>query len=197
MGQEQSKAAKRRFNDGVFHTRYFVGRGIDIGGAPDPLAQYKGIFGGMGVVRTWDIGDGDAQFMNGVPDGTYDFVHSSHCLEHLVDVRAALGNWTRILKPGGYMVVTIPDEDMYEHGQWPSRYNTDHKWSFTICKPKSAMPKSINVVDLVIEFADRLELERLQLVSDFYRSWLDPELDQLQTPVAECAIEIVWRKRDQ
>jgi SAM-dependent methyltransferase len=196
MGQEQSKAAKRRFNDGIFHTRYFVGRGIDIGGAPDPLSQYKGIFGLMGVVRTWDMGDGDAQHMNGVPDESYDFVHSSHCLEHLVDVRTALGNWTRILKPGGYMIVTIPDEDMYEHGQWPSRYNTDHKWSFTICKRKSAMPKSINVVDLAIEFADRLEVERLQLVSDFYRSWLDPELDQLQTPVAECAIEIVWRKRD-
>ena len=34
---EQSKAAKRRFDDGAFQSRYFVGRGIDIGGGPDPL----------------------------------------------------------------------------------------------------------------------------------------------------------------
>ena len=32
---EQSKAAKRRFYDGLFHARYFVGRGIDIGGGPE------------------------------------------------------------------------------------------------------------------------------------------------------------------
>ena len=36
---EQSKAAKRRFHDGAFHSRYFVGNGIDIGGKADPLAQ--------------------------------------------------------------------------------------------------------------------------------------------------------------
>jgi hypothetical protein len=36
---EQSKAAKRRFQIGAFHQRYFVGHGIDIGGRPDPLAQ--------------------------------------------------------------------------------------------------------------------------------------------------------------
>jgi hypothetical protein len=41
---EQSKAAKRRYNDGAFLSRYFVGRGLDIGGKPDPLAQYVGIF---------------------------------------------------------------------------------------------------------------------------------------------------------
>lgn len=194
---EQSKAAKRRYGDGLFHSRYFVGRGVDIGGKPDPLEQFKGIFPLMREVRTWDLEDGDAQYMADVADGSLDFVHSSHCLEHMADVRVALGNWARIVRPGGFLIITVPDEDLYEHGQWPSRFNSDHKWSFTICKRRSAMPKSINVVDLAIEFADRLELERLQLVGDFHRTWLASDFDQTLTPVAECAIEIVWRKREE
>jgi len=192
---EQSKAAKRRFNDGLFHNRYFVGHGIDIGGKPDPLGQYLGVFPLMHQVDTWDLEQGDAQYMKSVPDGHFDFIHASHCLEHMVDVRTALSNWTRVVKPGGYLIVTVPDEDLYEHGKWPSQYNSDHKWSFTICKRKSALPKSINALDLAVEFADRLELERLQLIRDFFRPSLGSDLDQTMTPVAECAIEIIWRKR--
>ncbi|MBV5346213.1 MAG: methyltransferase domain-containing protein, partial [Rhodoferax sp.] len=75
-----------------------------------------------------------------------DFVHSSHCLEHMRDVREALKNWIRIVKPGGFLILTVPDEDLYEQGQWPSRFNTDHKWSFTIHKERSTMPSSINVI---------------------------------------------------
>lgn len=194
---EQSKSAKRRFNDGLFHSRYFVGEGIDIGGKSDPLGQYAGVFPLMRRVMTWDLANGDAQFMQGVPDAAYDFVHSSHCLEHMVDVEVALENRARILKPGGFLIVTVPDEDLYEGGERPSRYNSDHKWSFTLCKVASRMPNSINVTDLVIQFADILELERLQLIRDFYRTSLPPGTDQTMTPVAECGIEIVWRKRDQ
>jgi len=58
----QSKAAKRRFYDGSFHSRYFVGCGIDVGGKPDPLSQYIDIFPAIKSVRVWDIEDGDAQF---------------------------------------------------------------------------------------------------------------------------------------
>ncbi len=192
---EQSKAAKRRFNDGAFHSRYFVGKGIDIGGAPDPLAQYAGMFLGIKEVRTWDLEDGDAQFMDGVPNEHFDFVHSSHCLEHMVDVRAALKSWIRILKPGGHLIVTVPDEYLYEHNYWPSRFNIDHKWSFTLCEPASTMPKSINVLSLASEFSEALKLERLVLQKDFYQETADDGVDQTLTPVAECAIEMIWTKR--
>lgn len=190
---EQSKAAKRRYNDGAFHARYFVGRGLDIGAGPDGLSRAVGIFPLLKEVRDWDMPDGDAQLLAGVADGSYDFVHASHCLEHMVDARVALANWIRVTRPGGYLVIMVPDEDMYERGQWPSRFNSDHKWSFTACKRESWAPKSINVVDLVSEYADQVELERLQVVRDFFR----PEVagDQTGTPVAECAIELVLRRR--
>jgi SAM-dependent methyltransferase len=194
---EQSKSARRRWFDGAFHSRYFVGDGIDIGGAPDPLAQYCGLFPAMRSVRTWDMDDGDGQLMAGVADNSFDFVHSSHCLEHMRNVEEALANWLRILKPGGHLVITVPDEDLYEHGQWPSRFNRDHKWSFTVAKPISSMPRSINVVELVERFAHVAECERLQLLRDFFREGLEKPRDQTLTPVAECAIEFVLRKRPQ
>ena len=41
---EQSKAAKRRFDDGNFHNRYFIGKGIDIGCGDDNLGRLRHVF---------------------------------------------------------------------------------------------------------------------------------------------------------
>ncbi len=192
---EQSKAAKRRMSIGAFHNRYFVGNGIDVGGKPDPLGQYAGFFSQMTGCRTWDIEDGDAQFMEGVNNDQYDFLHASHCLEHMVDVRQALQNWIRIVRPGGFIIITVPDEDLYELGNWPSKFNPDHKWTFTILKETSWSPVSINVVELLQEFVSLVEIEKLELLRDFFRNdWVKEQIDQTRTPVAECGIEIILRK---
>ena len=194
---EQTKASFRRYRDGAFHSRYFVGDGIDIGGKPDPLPRFLNEFRMMKSCRVWDLEDGDAQFKASVEDESLDFVHSSHCLEHMVDVEQALMHWSRILKPGGYLVITVPDEDLYEHGQWPSPFNSDHKWSFTTHKPRSPQPKSINLLDLAVRLSDRLALERLWQIPDYYNRAYPPTLDQTQLPFAECSIEVIWRKRAQ
>lgn len=192
---EQSKSAKRRFSIGAFHNRYFVGHGIDVGGKPDPLSQYIGIFPRMLSVRIWDMPDGDAQLLNGVPDDHFNFLHASHCLEHMKDVNQALGNWIRVVKPGGFLIITVPDEDMYELGIWPSRFNPDHKWTFTLYKKSSWSPQSVNVLDLVIRFAEQVRLEKAELVRDFFREALvAKKLDQTLTPVAECGIEFILQK---
>lgn len=189
---EQSKAAKRRFNDGAFLTRFFVGNGIDIGAGSDGLSRYARIFPLITDVRDWDHPDGDAQHLRGVDDECFDFLHSSHTLEHMADPRQALMNWIRVVRRGGHLIITVPDEDMYERGQWPGA-NPDHKVTFTVCKTESWSPVSINLVDLVREFAGEVELERLNLIRDFF----EPEIpgDQTMTPNAECAIEMVLRRR--
>lgn len=193
---EQSKAAKRRVAIPAFQSRYFVGNGIDIGGKPDPLGQYSGFFARMQSARTWDIDDGDAQYLAGVNDGAFDFLHSSHCLEHMVDVRVALANWIRVVKPGGFLIITVPDEDLYEMGIWPSRFNSDHKWTFTIMKDQSWSPCSINVLALLREVGGVVTVEKVELLRDFYRdTWVAEHIDQTMTPVAECAIEIILQKK--
>jgi SAM-dependent methyltransferase len=192
--KECSKSIARRLHDPAFIRHYFRGSGIDIGGAPDPLALYRELFPLIEEIRTWDLADGDAQEMAGVPDGKLDFVHSSHCLEHLRDPAAGLRNWLRILKPGGHMIVTVPDEDLYEQGIFPSTFNADHKWTFTIHKAHSWSSRSLNLLDLLGELGPEVDIRRLIVIDATYRYEL-PRYDQTLTPIAESAIEFAIRKR--
>lgn len=192
--KECSKSIARRLADANFLTRYFVGHGLDVGGKPDPLALYAGLFPRLASVRTWDLEDGDAQQLEGVPAESIDFVHSSHCLEHLVEPRAGLATWFRVLRPGGHLIVTVPDEDLYEQGVFPSTFNRDHKHTFTIWKASSWSPASINVLDLVAGLGAAAQPLRIELLDATYRFDL-PRYDQSQTPIGECGIEFVVRKR--
>jgi SAM-dependent methyltransferase len=194
--KECSKSIARRLADVNFTSRYFVGHGLDIGGKPDPLMLYQELFSRMESVRTWDWEDGDAQFLASVDDDSIDFVHSSHCLEHLVDAYIGLRNWFRVLKPGGHLVVTIPDEDMYEQGVFPSTFNRDHKWTFTIFKDESWSEKSVNVIELLKSLGREADIIKVEQLNSTYRFNL-PRYDQTLSPVGECGLEFVVRKRPQ
>lgn len=192
--KECSKSIQRRLSDPQFMRRYFVGRGLDIGGKPDPLSLYKELFPLIDCVKTWDWEDGDARLLDGVTDASFDFVHSSHCLEHLTDPAEGLRNWLRVVREGGYLIVTVPDEDLYEQGMFPSTFNRDHKWTFTIFKTSSWSGCSINLLDMVRELGPVAEVVKLEQLSATYRFEL-PRFDQTLSPVAECGIELVIRKR--
>ena len=192
--KECSKSIVRRMRDPNFLRQYFVGKGVDIGGKPDPLALYAEFFPSMESVRTWDLEDGDAQEMAGVADGAFDFVHSSHCLEHLRDPRAGLAAWLRVLKPGGHLVCTVPDEDLYEQGVFPSTFNRDHKWTFTIMKARSWSPKSVNLLELLASLGPACAPVKVELLDSNYRYGL-PRFDQTLTPLTESGIEFIVRKR--
>jgi SAM-dependent methyltransferase len=184
-----SQAIKRRTAD---ERRYFKGNGIDVGGGIDSIDRYAAQLG-FDSCRNWDLADGDAQYLAGIPDGTYDFLHSSHCLEHMVDPQIALINWVRVVRPGGYIVVVIPDEEMYEHLRWPSAYNDDHKWSFTIYRAIPRLPKSVNVFDLLTQVWSQVEIIKVERIEAGYRHDFG-ETDQTALGTAECSIEFVLRK---
>lgn len=60
--------------------------------------------------------------------GTLDFVYSSHLLEDYLDWQPVLSEWVRVLKPGGNLIVLIPDKERWAqamaNGQTP---NCSHK----------------------------------------------------------------------
>ena len=84
-----------------------------------------------------------------------------------------------MVKPGGHLIITVPDEDLYEKGFWPSRFNPSHKWSFTICKQQSwNQGHSVNVLDLCYHCAAVAEVEKVELIRDFFNEQWPREADQ-------------------
>ena len=184
---EASKAIKRR---GELNNKYFQGKGIDIGAGPDCISRHEF------DAYNWDLKDGDAQFLASVKDNTYNFVHSSHCLEHMMDPKIAIKHWVRVCRPGGYIVITIPDEELYEHNMWPSRFNSDHKWTFRIYSGTPKFYKSLNVVDLLKLVWKDTEIISIQRLEDSFDFNADKMIDQtFPADGPECAIELVLRKK--
>jgi SAM-dependent methyltransferase len=134
------EATKTRKLWGELEKTILTGKGIDIGCGPDPI--FPDVYG-------FDKEAGDANDITKYVHEEFDFVFSSHCLEHMKDPRKAIQEWWNLVRPGGHLFFIVPDEDLYEQGVFPSRFNSDHKATFTISKTKSWSPVSINVLGLV------------------------------------------------
>jgi hypothetical protein len=106
----------------------------------------------------------------------------------------ALQNWVRICKPGGHILIIVPDEDLYEQGVWPSPWNFDHRWTFTIGKAHSWSPRSINVIELLKCVWDETDILKIELLDNCY-IYGAQQFDQTQTMLGESAIEIILRRR--
>lgn len=138
-----------------FVETYLTGRVIDIGAGDDPVKPEAEIF---------DFAQGDAnRILDFVDPGVYDAVHSSHCLEHMNDIEGCLRQWWELVKPGGFMVLVVPDEDLYEQGFWPSRFNGDHKATFRMLSSKqnswSPVSHSLECLVQALPNADLISLE--------------------------------------
>ena len=168
--KECSKSIMRRMHEPNFSNRYFVGNGLDVGGGPDPLGLYVELFPRMQGVKVWDKEDGDAETLDGIEDGQFDFVHSSHCLEHLEDPLAGLQNWFRAVKPGGHLIVTVPDEDMEIIESMPVKS--------LITFPQSGV--EVNLGDSLKlnghAWAGDYEVASLSLSNDFGQTWVEADL---------------------
>lgn len=131
----------------------FEGRGIDIGCGTDPVST---------TAKPFDIQHGDANEILRYVDDQFDYVFSSHCLEHMHKPPQAVRDWWELVRPGGVMILIVPDEDLYEQGLFPSRFNPDHKATFTIAKHSSWSSHSINFFSLLQALPDAV-VESIQL----------------------------------
>jgi len=53
----------------------------------------------------------DAAALTPVADKTVDFVVANHVLEHLRDPLAGVREWLRVVRPGGYLYIAVPDHN--------------------------------------------------------------------------------------
>ena len=140
-----SEAAKTKALWDEFEHGIVSGDGIDIGCGSDPITER---------VKRFDVEDGDANEITKYVDRQFDFVFSSHCLEHMHNPKAALDEWWQLVKAGGHLIVIVPDEDLYEQGYFPSLFNEDHKSTFTLSKERSWSPVSFNILELIKSLGD-------------------------------------------
>jgi predicted SAM-dependent methyltransferase len=60
----------------------------------------------------------EASDLSSIKDNSYDFLLSSHVIEHLANPVRAVIEWKRIIKPGGFMVIVAPDRQRtYDHNR--------------------------------------------------------------------------------
>ena len=176
---ETSKAGQRRTKEKLFE-RYCNGRGLDIG------------FGGDLFTPNcvgWDFEHGDAQYLKRIPDTKFDFVYSSHTLEHMTEPDISLKNWWRVLKSGGFLILYVPHRDLYEKRKTlPSRWNPDHKHFFL--PDKDEEPDTIGITALIGRSLSNFEIVYVKVCSEGY-TVDDPEIHS----DGEYSIEAVVKKK--
>lgn len=175
---ESHKAKERRKREGFFD-KYCQGKGLDIGYGGDPV---------LPGVRGWDFEHGDAQLLRGLEDASFDFVYSSHLLEHLPDSKLSLTNWWRVLKPKGYMLLLLPHRDLYEKKkQLPSYFNNDHEHFFM--PEEDEAPDTIGIRPLLERSLSNYEVVYIRTCDEGY---VNPG-DELPSE-GEFSIEVVVLK---
>ena len=91
------------------------GHGVDVGAGDWPLP---------GAIPVDLKSGGEAMAL---PAGRFDYVFSSHCLEHLADPVGALLHWKSRLRPGGCLFLYLPHPDMV---YWRPQHNRKHLHSW-------------------------------------------------------------------
>ena len=125
LGAETLRSHARRVREG-FYERYLAGHAVlDIGyrgGRADaePVTAHA-----TGVELDYPGYDG---IRLPFEDASQDAVFASHTLEHIDDWRAILADWFRVLRVGGFLVIAVPHQQLYERRAYlPSRFNGNHK----------------------------------------------------------------------
>ena len=115
--------------------RYTRGLVLDIGCGPHKtFPHFIGIDNRVdtrlfGIQMDPDLTVPDASELPLIASDSVDAVFSSHLLEHIEDHEKALREWWRVIKPGGYLILYLPDKDLYPNiGKEGA--NPDHKHDF-------------------------------------------------------------------
>lgn len=67
----------------------------------------------------------DAVNMSDVGNEFYDFVFSSHSLEHIANPLKAISEWLRIVKNDGYIIIVVPEKSQcFDHKRNYSKFST-------------------------------------------------------------------------
>ena len=95
-------------------SQYIQGIIYDIGCGDDKISPDAIGVDGRSVFDGGIIQDGLTDFPAHL-HGTADVVYSSHVLEHMENDYCAITSWAELLKPGGYLILYLPDGRHYNN----------------------------------------------------------------------------------
>ena len=113
--KKPEKSLSRFLSDSAVTGMTLKGKVLDIGGVPNSPKDWKSFFTGY---ETWEtlnivsffapdyVADCNAELP--FSDATFDSVVSMSTLEHIFDIRYAISEMIRILKPGGILCISVP-----------------------------------------------------------------------------------------
>ena len=172
----------------------FKGDMLDVGSGDDPLPG----------ATAFDLPDGGGDDLKRFfPDRKFDLIHGSQVLEHALAPHLMLQSWIACVKPGGYIVATVPDWALYEKMSWPSRYNPGHRSTWSLDQPCRTVSPHLGFHIKLPEWLNQFlntntgcELLLCRLVDTNYDYSLGPDVDQTYDPLkrVECFIEFVLRR---
>lgn len=188
--------ASRAASFSTYQTRFVGKSGIEIGG-PSQVFSKRGIFPVYPIAGNLDncnyrsntvwsgaAGQGEsyrfdpdkpggkqyvaeATDMCRLPSGAYDFLLSSHVLEHSANPILALSEWKRLLKDDGYLVLVLPDK----------RHTFDHR------RPVTTLAHLIDDFNAGTGEDDLTHLPEILALHDFDR---DPEAGAMEAFRSRC-----------
>ncbi len=177
------------------HAADIRGRVLEVEGS-----RYTRMFGGDRVVHS-DVlhvagGHPEATIVadltraDVIPSETFDCLIVTQTLQFIYDVKAAIGTFHRILKPGGVVLVTIPGiskvsrEDMDRWG---------HFWSFTTCSARRMFEEFFEPEGVSVEAHGNV-LSAIAFLHGLADRELDPSELEFHDPDYEVLIGVRARK---
>ena len=137
--------------------KYCNGNGVDLGHGGDKInptaisVDRKKPYACTGDDPTQLVGD--ARELVWFRDNCLDYVYSSHLLEDFEFIDPVLAEWTRVIKPGGFLVLYLPNEQVYR-AHCKSRGvegNRAHKNAWFSAETVKAAMQTVGNFELVYE----------------------------------------------
>jgi predicted SAM-dependent methyltransferase len=120
------RSRRARYQRSLLVQKYCRGTGAEIGALQQPMlvpsgartayidlrpaSYWRGMPGNENVrIVEPDIID-DGATLKTVTDNAFDYLIAAHVLEHIDDPVSAVKTWVRVVKPGGHIVIAVPDK---------------------------------------------------------------------------------------
>ena len=192
--QEVAKSTVRRLKDSRWQ-EIFKGSGIEL--CSDTLDTTPSV-AWDNVTSIENFSKGDANYLSTYYDrDRFDFLHASTLLASMRNPVEALRDWLKVIRPGGYAIVTVPDFYLYECGKWPSPWSSTHVSTWSMIRPDTGCEYHQYVTENWLKdnnLKAKWNIKPTLVDNNYDYTLLDVDQTEDASKLVECWIEFVIEK---